>query len=174
MAKKKVAIVTFRFMNFGTILQSLGLQEALRKVGTEEVEILDFPNEGGPSGRQAFVETLKEQIRTYGLLKGVVRSVKEVVFVLRARYDNSQDHAQEKCERESYYKQFEEKYLKLSSPMTCSNLRDVNFVKTLPYDCYIAGSDQIWNEKYTKCLDVFFLKYMPATTIRMSYAASFG
>lgn len=174
MVKKKVAIVTFRFMNFGTILQSLGLQEALRKMGIDDVEILDFPNEGGPHGRQALVETLKEQIRAYGLLKGVARSAKEVVFALRARYDTRQDHTQEKRERESYYKQFEAKYLKLSSPMTCMDLRNKEFVKGLPYDCYIAGSDQIWNEKYTSCLDVFFLKYMPSTAVRMSYAGSFG
>lgn len=171
---KKIAIVTFRFLNFGTILQSLGLQEALHKIGLKDVEILDFPNEEGMSGKTALVETMKEQVRAYGLLKGLVRSVKEVVFALRARSDSRRDHTEEKKRREGYYRQFEKRYLKLSAPMTCADLRNTSFVKALPYDCYIAGSDQIWNEKYTSCLDVFFLKYMPASTLRMSYAGSFG
>ena len=171
---KKIAIVTFRFLNFGTILQSLGLQEALHKIGIKDVEILDFPNEGGQSGRTALVETMKEQIRAYGLLVGVARSVKEVVFALRARRDTRKDHNEEKKQREGYYRRFENQYLKLSNPMTCSDLRNTSFVKALPYDCYIAGSDQIWNEKYTSALDVFFLKNMPANTLRMSYAGSFG
>ena len=171
---RKIAIVTFRFLNFGTILQSLGLQEALHKIGLKDVEILDFPNEGGQSGKTALVETMKEQVRAYGLLKGLVRSVKEVVFALRARSDSRRDHTEDKKRREGYYRQFEKRYLKLSAPMTCADLRNTSFVKALPYDCYIAGSDQIWNEKYTSCLDVFFLKYMPASALRMSYAGSFG
>ena len=171
---KKVAIVTFRFFNFGTILQSLGLQEALHKVGITDVTILDFPNEAAPSGKDAFAETLKEQVRTYGVIKGTLRSFKEVVFVMRARRDLKKDHSKEKKLREEYYEQFQKNYLVLSPKMTCSDLRNEAFVKSLPYDCYIAGSDQIWNEKYTQCLDVFFLKYMPNDKIRMSYAGSFG
>ena len=111
---KKIAIVTFRFLNFGTILQSLGLQEALHKIGIENVEILDFPNEGGQSGKAALVETMKEQIGAYGLFIGLIRSMKEVVFTFRARYDTRKDHFEEKELREEYYRQFENKYLKLS------------------------------------------------------------
>lgn len=171
---RKIAIVTFRFLNFGTILQSLGLQEALHKIGLKDVEILDFPNEGGQSGKTALVETMKEQVRAYGLTKGMVRSIKEVVFAIRARIDTRKDHSKEKKQREEYYRQFEHQHLTLSGSMTCADLRNTAFVKSLPYDCYIAGSDQIWNEKYTSCLDVFFLKYMPASALRMSYAGSFG
>ena len=171
---KKVAIVTFRFLNFGTILQSLGLQEALHKAGIGDVEILDFPNEAGPSGKAAFVETMKEQVCEYGFVKGTMRSIKEVVFALRARLDMKKDHSEEKKKREGYYEYFQERYLSLSKPMTTSDLRKEEFVKALPYDCYIAGSDQIWNEKYTKCIDIFFLKYMPKDKVRMSYAGSFG
>ena len=171
---KKIAIVTFRFRNFGTVLQSIGLQEALHKVGIDDVEVLDFPTIGGISGKEAFVETIKEQIKTYGVLKGVFRSLKEVVFALRARVDTRRDHSLEKKMREAYYVQFEEKYLRKSVPMNTADLRNEEFVRTLPYNCYIAGSDQIWNEKYTSQIDIFFLKYMPSTVIRMSYAGSFG
>ena len=166
---KKVAIVTFRFLNFGTVLQSLGLQEALRKVGLNDVEILDFPNEGGLSGRAAFFDTLKEQTSEYGIVVGSIRSVLEVIFALRARHDMRKDHTAEIMQRESYYRKFESRYLHLSKPMKCADLRDNGFVESLPYDGYIAG-----NEKYTNCLDIYFLKYMPNNKLRMSYAGSFG
>ena len=171
---KKVAIVTFRFLNFGTVLQSFGLQEALHKIGVSDVEILDFPNEGGDGGKKGLVDTYKEQKAAYGWVKGTFRTFKDFLFVLRAHFDEKKDHKREKSIRERFYKDFIEKNLCLSVPMTCSDLRNVEFVKSLPYNCYIAGSDQIWNEKYTSALDVFFLKYMPSTTLRMSYAGSFG
>lgn len=171
---KKVAIVTFRFLNFGTILQSLGLQEALVKAGLDDVEILDFPNEWGQTSKDAFIETIKEQTTAYGFVKGVMRSFNDAVFTIRARIDNRKDHTKERRIRESYYNTFVHDYLKLSKPMSCKDLRDKDFVKALPYNCYIAGSDQIWNEKYTKSLDIFFLKHMPSNTVRMSYAGSFG
>ena len=171
---KKVAIVTFRFFNFGTILQSLGLQEALHNIGLNDVELLDFPNEGGQSGKTALIEVLKEQVRTYGLFKGIYHTIIQIIFSLRARINMRKDHTKEWSKRADCYKSFENRYLHLSKPMRCEDLRNESFVCSLPYDCYIAGSDQIWNEKYTSCLDVFFLKYMPIDSLRMSYAGSFG
>ena len=171
---KKIAIVTFRFLNFGTVLQALGLQEAIHNIGFHDVEILDFPNEWGQSTKAALLETLKEQIKAYGFFRGVIRSIKELIFDLRKRRDMRKDHSLERRTRENYYEAFITKYLNLSKPVTCAELRNEKFVKSLPYNCYIAGSDQIWNEKYTRSLDIFFLKYMPTSTVRMSYAGSFG
>ena len=142
---KKVAIVTFRFLNFGTVLQSFGLQEALHKIGVKDVEILDFPNEGGDGGKKGLIDTYKEQRATYGWVKGTFRTFKDFLFVLRAHFDEKKDHSREKAIREGFYKDFIEKNLSLSAPMSCSDLRNVGFVKSLPYNCYIAGSDQIWN-----------------------------
>ena len=155
-------------------MQALGLQEALKNVGVESVEILDFPDDAGTSTSKKFIGTLKEQVNAYGVIRGFIRSLKEVLFVIRTRIDGKRDHSKEQQARIAYFEQFEKQYLCLSKPMACSDLRSLEFVKGLPYDCYITGSDQIWNEKYTGSTDIFFLKYMPSDTIRMSYAGSFG
>ena len=42
-------------------------------------------------------------------------------------------------------------------------------------DCYIAGSDQIWNPFFENGKDpVFFLRFAPQSARKISYAASFG
>lgn len=42
-------------------------------------------------------------------------------------------------------------------------------------DCYIVGSDQVWNPDITKdAATTFFLDFVPAGKRRISYAASFG
>jgi hypothetical protein len=42
-----------------------------------------------------------------------------------------------------------------------------------PFDVYVCGSDQIWNPELEFAKE-FFLEFGPATTRRVSYAASFG
>ena len=39
-----------------------------------------------------------------------------------------------------------------------------------PYDCYIAGSDQIWHNAN----NFRYLTYVPDNKLKLSYAASFG
>lgn len=52
-------------------------------------------------------------------------------------------------------------------------------LKNFDFDCYICGSDQIWNEsflQYGECgmASSYFLDFAPADKIIASYAASFG
>lgn len=52
-------------------------------------------------------------------------------------------------------------------------LEEIRKTKDLPYDTYIAGSDQIWNYMHTDFLDVFFLEFAKKFNAkRISYAAS--
>lgn len=51
--------------------------------------------------------------------------------------------------------------------------------KLSEYDCYICGSDQVWNMSFIlhgelKRTFVYFLDFVPAGKIKASYAASFG
>ena len=42
-------------------------------------------------------------------------------------------------------------------------------------DCYIVGSDQVWNEEITrKKADVYFLNFGNENVLRMSYSSSIG
>jgi hypothetical protein len=51
-----------------------------------------------------------------------------------------------------------------------------DLVNNLPYaDCYIVGSDQVWNTEITKELAInYFLDFVPNNKKRVAYAASFG
>ena len=43
----------------------------------------------------------------------------------------------------------------------------------MPYDVYVAGSDQIWNYMHTDYLDVYFLEFANRFKARkIAYAAS--
>lgn len=60
----------------------------------------------------------------------------------------------------------------------CRDSRKINELEN-NFDCYICGSDQVWNEwfvrKGNKRTDfVYFLDFVPADKIIASYAASFG
>ena len=51
----------------------------------------------------------------------------------------------------------------------------VNLSAQLDADCYIVGSDQVWNPRYIPDLGyVFFFDFLPANCKKIAYAASFG
>lgn len=71
---------------------------------------------------------------------------------------------------------FRTKNLKCSKYFS-SNKELKNF--KLDYDCVICGSDQIWNESFTRHAEhkrtyTYFLNFVPDNIIKASYAASFG
>lgn len=71
---------------------------------------------------------------------------------------------------------FRTKNLKCSKYFS-SNKKLKNF--KLDYDCVICGSDQIWNESFTRHAEhkrtyTYFLNFVPDNIIKASYAASFG
>ncbi len=71
------------------------------------------------------------------------------------------------------FKTFKRKYL---PPFTrsFSSFRELQLMAP-PADCYIVGSDQVWNPQITQeNLAIYFLDFLPEKTIRLSYAASFG
>lgn len=61
------------------------------------------------------------------------------------------------------------------------NLSDVQFDDTTlyteapqHYDCFICGSDQIWNPKITLYSDFYWLNFAPPSKTKISYAPSMG
>ena len=79
--------------------------------------------------------------------------------------------------RESKFKSFRKKFLKVSKK-TYKNNNSLHKI-TNEYDAVITGSDQIWNESFLTTAEKkptlsYFLDFVPENVIRMSYAASFG
>lgn len=142
---KKAIISTYCVWNsFGSVLQSLGLQNTLEYIGVKPNNIL-FKNEmNAPAIRYE---------------KGIIALIKNPFFFLRKKeLEKSKDKSIK----------FINKYI---NKYEFDNVEELN--ENCPAaDVYIAGSDQIWHP--ILCRDDFFLEYAPKDKKRISYAASMG
>lgn len=145
---KKACISTYcEWTSYGSIMQSIGLKQALLTLGVESFIVRDqpallaqkhFPFLIGKNPKQMILNMVKNIRREHRrrLYEGTVAFMNEHVDVL-------------------YY-------------------NDYKTVEKMPpeADYYIAGSDQIWNPDL--CNPLFFLDFLPESVKRLSYAASMG
>lgn len=73
--------------------------------------------------------------------------------------------------RREKIEEYRKKYLKISS--TRINGDSQIRKKDLEYDCYIVGSDQVWNTDITNQTKAFFLDFINSKN-KIAYAASYG
>jgi len=76
---------------------------------------------------------------------------------------------QQKKLREAKLQSFRDKYLEISQEYSLEEARRITEV----YDCFVAGSDQVWNFNLPDTDERYFLPFAKAGQ-RYSYAASFG
>ncbi len=77
--------------------------------------------------------------------------------------------------RNSEMKRFINEYIHSTKPLRSSEeLR--NFFTSNTFDCIVVGSDQVWREIYSPCIEDFFLGFLPEDDkrLKITYAASFG
>lgn len=149
--KKSVGTITFHAAhNYGSCLQAYALQNYVSQLGFD-CEIINFRTE-----RQ------KEQYRPLTKRKAIKYIVKNAYFLLN--YKN----------RKRKYNTFE-KFIdeQLVKSKTEYNSLDQLKASDLSYDCYIAGSDQIWNTVPNDADMAYFLPFVKNGK-RISYAPSFG
>lgn len=146
---KKVGIVTFhRAMNCGAMLQAYALQEVLnRKFDTF---ILDYR-----------CEELERVYNYKRSLKGYIRFF--------ARFFLKHGTCSQEIGRSDLFIQFSNNYFRKSKKYTIKNVYKANN----EFDFFIAGSDQIWNPKWSKADWNYFLDFADNYK-KYSYAASFG
>ncbi|MCC8136460.1 MAG: polysaccharide pyruvyl transferase family protein [Clostridiales bacterium] len=149
--KKKAGMLTFHFANnFGAALQTYALQYTLGTLPDLDVEIIDY--------RHWFIR-FTDFARFFPIdknPKGILSGLK--TFPGRVR-------------RIRKFQEFYENYYKLSE--RCGTSRKLK--KLPPYDYYICGSDQIWNDTVTLGFSpVYFLQFAPEEAAKISYAPSFG
>lgn len=144
----KIAIITFhRAINYGAVLQAYALQEAVRKKGYE-ISILDYACPVMEKYTASFNMFEKEhKIKNY-----IIAGIKVPFRFIR---------------KKRFYS-FCKKYLRLSKPVR--DLEDVCEV----YECFITGSDQVWNDYLTGNDMTYFLDFVNADNKKNSYAACFG
>lgn len=144
----RVGIMTFhRAHNFGAMLQAYGLQNALNKLGAE-CSIVDYK-----------CEKIEKSYKTFLVERASLKSLLSAVYHFPNRYI-----------RRNRFESFNNKYLKKSDQIyDRGNIQD----SLDQYDCFITGSDQVWNEELTGNDKNYFLKFAVGKK-KISYAASLG
>lgn len=134
----KIAIITWcSYQNFGTYLQAYAMQWQLRQMGHEAVLIDD-----------SIYTTNVYCSKKTRLLNWCKRCIKVMIPSFRRTIRNDQVSLE-------LYKSFRDKWLDIDQCIEPLNLLDER------YDCYVCGSDQIWN---SGCLattgkDFFFASF---------------
>lgn len=169
----KIGIVTFvKADNYGAELQAYALQKKLNMMGYD-AEVLDLEKEQGvmSSSKRNIYISLKNRIRYYGFCQGCNKFIQAILETLSERQANKNNLEQIKAKHKVFEQFFDNKIKHSPDYIKLDDLAN----KNLPYDIYIAGSDQIWNYMQTNRLDVFFLKFANRFHARkISYAASFS
>lgn len=147
---KRIGIMTYhRFINYGGVLQSFALARKLNEMGAE-AKVLDYR-----------CEWLENVGNSKLHCKGI--SVKRKALKLASRGPL--------IYKESRFSKFIARNIPVSD-------REYHSLKELEtanddYDCFITGSDQVWNPRWPFD-DAYFLKFVKDPSKKYSYAASLG
>lgn len=150
----KTGVVTFHSAhNYGATLQAWALQKALKKLGTEPCIVNYHPQVIDRLYVVPRLDTMAKRIQ-YLKKKDVRRRRKK----LKVKYAKYQAFLREHFKLAGDYTSFEE--LAANPP---------------GMDCYITGSDQVWNPDHTGGYDpAYLLEFAEKGSRRISYAASIG
>lgn len=147
----KVAILTFHnAINYGAILQCFALQEFISRKFDCEVDVLNYT----PKKFHIFYDPTKP-FKAPGLKNKTKAIIKYFIRHKEIKYQGIKYKA-----LTSYIEN------NINTTMKITNLSN-----SLDYDCFIVGSDQVWNLKMTGNDESYFLNFTDRKKI--SYAASF-
>lgn len=144
----KVGILTYhRADNYGAVFQVFALQKTILKLG-HECEIVDYRSEG--------IEN-QYRYKKFRIGKGTLGIIKYNIN----QYLHREKHRNFELFRDQ---------LVISPTYTGKNIVDAND----KYDCFITGSDQVWNYSVNKMDYTYLLDFVKDQRKKNSYAASFG
>lgn len=146
---KKIGIMTFhRAKNYGAMLQSYALQETLNK--KFDTYLVDY--------------RCPEIEEKYYVKKTLVRKIKNFLkLFFQTEYILSIN------KKNRRFNEFVNNFLKTSKPYYAQNIAEANN----EFDAFIAGSDQIWNMKWSGTDWNYFLEFADSNK-KFSYAVGLG
>ena len=167
----KIGIVTYvKCDNYGAELQAFALQWKLNSLGYDaeviNLEKRDVDMKRNPDViKGAVIQRFKKEgIKAFA---SIIRKAKEV----RGRIAAEKRFKKEIENKHLLFEKFFDEKVKHSRKYY--TLDEITNDNDLPYNVYIAGSDQIWNYIHTDRLDVYFLMFANKFTAKkISYAAS--
>ena len=146
---KKIGIVTFhRPINYGAVLQSVALYKTISENGAK-CEIIDYEN-----------ESIRRAYKLFSLNR--CTNIKLLIWNILNIPGN--------LKKKARFNEFLQKNVQLTKTVNKHTIE--KFSDT--YDCYITGSDQVWNYSCTGNDSVFFLDFVLDNSKKRSYAASVG
>ena len=161
----RIGIITFWWSNdnYGQLLQCYALQKYLRDLG-HEVYLIKYNFRSDLKKNPLLIKVIKA-LNPYFLIR----------FLLQKKHKKQIMYEELKNNRK--FNEFREKYINFSEKQYNSYLELQH--NPPEADCYIVGSDQVWNYKY---LDIprsasyrpMFLDFGNENIKRLAYAASWG
>lgn len=142
----KICLATiYQVPNYGSVLQAYATQKILEELG-HKCEILNCNYPSNIRSRKS----LKARIYDATLRLGFTaqqRKIRKLQVFKKERFNLSPKY--------STYEQ-----------ITKADWRE--------YDCFVVGSDQVWNSKFTACDPIFHLSFAPKGKKKVSIASSFA
>lgn len=145
----KIGLITFHNSNnYGAVLQTLSVQNTVKKLGYD-IEIIDY-----------ICPKKKNWYKSFKVAKHPVRMIENMINFPYLVVKNKK------------FKLFQEQYYQLikNSFEGIEALRGID----TRYDVFITGSDQVWNPLNTGFDKAYFLDFVTDNKRKISYAASFG
>jgi hypothetical protein len=155
----KIAISTLvGYFNYGNRLQNYALQEVLKDLGNNVVTIRDYTDiQQHRSLKERIITSLRD------------RSFAKKLFS-KMNFNEKQKNKKMDSERECVFRKFTDEYINESGFFIDQGTKDFSFDDE--FDCYVIGSDQVWNYSFPTFSELNFVSY--SNKPKISYAASFG
>ena len=147
--KKALLTTIFRVPNFGSVLQTYATQAVLENMGIS-CFVLNYDHNNSKWARKHGVkgESFKSKISTRLGVTPLHRKKRKLQLFIAQH---------------------------LHLTMKYGSFEDIKENEGTDYDVYVAGSDQIWNTKYTNCDPIFLLQFVTGQgKKRISIASSFA
>lgn len=142
----KISLATiYQVPNFGSVLQAYATQKVLEELG-HECEIVNCTYPSTISEKKS----LKSRLYDATLKMGFTAQQRKIWKL----------------------QEFKKKNFQLSPHyLSYDQIANADWNE---YDCFVTGSDQVWNSKFTSCDPLFFLSYAPERKKKISIASSFA
>lgn len=167
----KIGIVTYvKDDNYGEELQAFATAYFLNKRGYD-AEVIDMEKRVKElsASKDTIIPAIVNRFKVYGW-KAPYYIYKKFASVRKGAKHHKEDAEFRNAQHQKFVDFFNQHTIHSEKYYT---LEEIQTTSDLPYDTYIAGSDQIWNYMHTDFLDVFFLEFAKKFNARrISYAAS--
>ena len=155
---KKIGLLSVYNHNYGSILQAYAMQTVLQNAGNQ-VEILHYKK----------TNVVRQAIRLLyiPLLKATVKMKWKTLY---CRFFQKETFNTVLSSREAAFTEFIHDNMKFSQTYVG---RDALIEGTKDYDCFVLGSDQVWNPMNLGG-DFYTMTFIPDDKVKITYAPSFG